>query len=183
MQIAEVVASNIKYIKAQILGTHQAPEFGLRVQVQHSDGTAILALVYQVEAESIEPNRQVEAYNMSRETLQREMPQVFELIRTYISAIVLTYHEYSVNICQIFSKLHNFTAPCNRATIQQLAGSFGYLRTILNSKDADVPIDELLVAVLENAKKAFDLPNDARNVLIQAGTHPQPATWRRSRKA
>jgi hypothetical protein len=177
-KVAEIVASNIKQFKAQVLYNEahsqtNVPAFGSWVMIPRPDGSAVLGLVFQVEAESVEPNRQVEAYNMSKEQLQREMPQVFELIRTYIQGLVLAFRDPQGKVRQTLpshpAELHDFVYPCDDETIRQLSEPFDYLRTLINSRDAGVPTDELLVAVLQNMKAAQETKTEAKKALIQAG--------------
>lgn len=173
MYIAEVVSAQIRSFKAQVLDNQEIPRFGAWVEVPQATGGRILGLVYQVTHESIEPNRQVEAYGKPREVLLREMPQIFELIRTYFEVTVLAYEDVAGRIRQTLpphpAELHAFVSLVSEQRIRGLDAPYDFLRALVAGREANLPTDDLLVAVLGNMAQAAQGKTEAKAKLLGAG--------------
>lgn len=171
--IAEVIASQTRMFTAQLLRDQTPPALGTWIKVERTDGILIWGVVYSIESASIEPSRQVEAFGKPREALMREMPQVFELIRTYVSVLILGYETPDGQIRQTLPphppELHDFVTRISDADVMRMQQPFDFLRTLMQSKDNGLPLDDLLVAMLRQYETYAPTPDLARRYLLAAG--------------
>ena len=134
--IAEVIESSTRHVVAEVARGRQAPTFGSWVEVPAQDGTVLYARVSHVETGSVEPGRRAMALGMDRATLQREMPQLQELIRTTNRALILAYREaprpgaQPARLRQTLpprpADLHDMVHPCHDATVCALGDHSAY---------------------------------------------------------
>lgn len=143
------------------------------MQVAHSNGTTLYGLVGHVAIESIEPNRRAVALGRTTDELRREMPHVLELLRTTFRAHVLAYQDARGRFRQTLppqpADIHAFVQPCSPETIQRLSAPYDYLRMLVNHPDATVPVDALIIALLQNLYVAYEKGLDGAEVLVEAG--------------
>lgn len=171
--LAEVIASNTRSFSAEVYRGQQAPAFGSWVCVQLQDSTALYGLVSHIEIDSIEPNRRAVALGKTTDELRREMPHVLELLRTTFRAQVLAYRTPRGHIRQTLpphpADIHAFVAPCDTDSIKRLRAPYDYLRTLVQNPDPAVPVDALIIAVLQNLYAAYDKGPDGTQVVVDAG--------------
>ncbi|MEM6783039.1 MAG: hypothetical protein AAF624_04815 [Bacteroidota bacterium] len=178
-RIAEVIESSTRHLVAEVARSERAPTFGSWVEVPAQDGTVLYALVSHVETGSVEPGRRAMALGMDRATLQREMPQLQELIRTTFRALILGYREpprpgqHEGRLHQTLpprpADLHDMVYPCNDATVCALGEPFDFLRSLARHPDPAVPADDLIVAVLRHLHRAYGQGTEAIAALRSAG--------------
>lgn len=171
--LAEVIASNTRSFSAEVYRGQQAPAFGAWVCVPATDGTLLYGLVSHIEIGSLEPNRRAIALGKTADELRREMPHVLELLRTTFRAQVLAYQASRGPIRQTLppqpADIHAFITPCDADTIKRLGAPYDYLRTLVQNPDPAVPVDALIIAVLQNLYIAHDKGPDGARMLIDAG--------------
>lgn len=171
--IAEVIESSTRQFTAEVYREAEAPAFGSWVHVASDDGPTLYALVSHVEHGSVEPNRQAVALGRSTEELQREMPQVMELLRTTFRAQVLAVEEADGTVRQTLpahpADVHDFVQPCTDEQVRALGAPYDFLRTLVDHPDPDVPVDELLVAVLREIREAHGASHGGDDEVVRAG--------------
>ncbi len=166
--IAEVIASNTVAFSAVIQNTFGEAlpvKFGELVKTETS-GMKIFGIISLIEHAPTEPNRKVAPHGKPKETLKKEMPQVFELLQTEVRALIIGY-ETKQGVVQsvppVPPDLHDFvylTHEDERKNFFSKTPSF--LRAILNARDASP--DELLVSFLRN-----HLAHISRPMLVSIG--------------
>ncbi len=184
LPIAEVIESSTRHVVAEVARTEDrsgagAPDFGAWVEIEVEDGTTLYGVVGHVETGSVEPGRRATALGMDRAELRREMPQVLELIRTTFRAQILAYREpprpggRPGDLHQTLpprpAALHDMVRVCTDAAVCALGAPFDYLRTLVRHPDADVPADDLLVAMLRRLNRAYGTGEEGQRALLDAG--------------
>lgn len=167
-RIGEVIAANTTSFAlalASEFGSELPVRFGSLVKTE-SNGLKILGVISMIERAPAEPNRKVAPHGKPKETLRREMPQVFELLQTECRALVVGYasaNALTQSLPPAPPDLHDFVYLATELEQDEFfAKSPAFLRIILNSHDA-MP-DELIVALLRN-----HLPRLPRPRLIDIG--------------
>ena len=163
--VGEVIESETTKFTAQARELNGAPSFGCLVQV---DGEPVtLGLVFNASTQSMEANRRPVAYGKTVEELRREQPQIFELLRTEFTALVVGYIQGGIAAHMIPPQpapIHGFVQRCSDAAIRQFTAGDDFVRTILGA--AGVPTDELLIATL---KQAIAAHSGAGDYLVRSG--------------
>jgi hypothetical protein len=178
--VAEIIESSTRHVVAEVLRGQAAPPFGSWVEVETADGTVLYALVAHAETGSVEPGRQAVALGRSRDDLRREMPHVFELIRTTFRAVVLGYWdgrsrtpEGAPRVHQTLpprpAALHDFVRCCAPEAVARLGAPYDFLRSLATFPDPAVPADDLLAAVLRGLRRAHGEGGPAEAVVLEAG--------------
>lgn len=171
--IAEVIASSTRQFTAEVYRGAEVPAFGTWVEVEHRNGTTLYALVSHVEHGSYETNRQPVALGKTKEELAREYPQIQELLRTTFRAQVLACAEADGTVRQTLPPhppdIHDFVHPCAPETVQRLGAPYDYIRTLVQSPDPAVPVDDLLVAALRQIRTAHGGDHGGEEALVEAG--------------
>ncbi len=169
--IGEVLESNTSMLKAQVPRDVEAPAFGSWIKVKQSRGIVIYGVVGMIEQGSIMRGRQTTALGKSEDELIREMPQVMELLRTSFMAVIMAYKDLNGTVRQTLSPgpaaIHGFIEACSPEDIRNIGMPFDFLRTLVNSSDTSVPIDDLIVATLREICGARE--EDAYQTLVEAG--------------
>jgi hypothetical protein len=110
----------------------------------------IFGIVSMIEHLPTESNRKVSPHGKTKAELRREMPQVFTLLQTEFSALVVGYTRnglVSPSLPLVPPDLHDFVYPASESDLKQFfKRQPAYIRLILNSYD--VMPDELIVAFL-----------------------------------
>jgi hypothetical protein len=157
--IAEVIESSTRQFTAEVYREVDPPAFGSWVRVPHDNGTTLFALVSHVEMNSYEPNRRTVALGKTNDELRREMPQVMELLRTTVRAQVLACTDAEGTVRQTLPPqppgIHDFVYPCSEEHVRQIGPPFDFIRTLVQQPDPAVPVDDLLVAVLQRIREAY----------------------------
>jgi hypothetical protein len=171
--IAEVIESSTRQFTAEVHRDANAPAFGTWVAVEHENGTVLYGLVSHVEHGSYETSRQPVALGKTKEELAQEYPQVQELLRTTFRAQVLACADAGGTIRQTLPPhppdIHDFVRPCPPEEVQGLGAPYDYMRTLVQSPDPAVPVDDLLVAVLQQVRTAHGGEHGSEDALVEAG--------------
>jgi hypothetical protein len=164
--IAEVIESSTTEFTAQTRELHGAPPFGAFVKV--GAPVTIMAMVYDISTGSAELNRRPVAYGKTEEELRLEQPQIFELLRTEIRALIVGYREPR-GVKQITPpqppRLHSFVNICAEAEVQEFTCGFDYFRTITGV--GGILADELLITAIQQTCQVHG--NLAHQFLIRSG--------------
>jgi hypothetical protein len=171
--IAEVIESSTRQFTAEVHRDADAPAFGTWVAVEHANGTVLYGLVSHVEHGSYETSRQPVALGKTKEELAAEYPQVQELLRTTFRAQVLACADAEGTIRQTLpphpADIHDFVRPCPPEEVQDLGAPYDYMRTLVQSPDPAVPVDDLLVAALRQVRTAHGGDHGNDDALVEAG--------------
>ena len=171
-RIAEVIASSTGSFSAEVYRDCEPPTFGSWVRVRHENGTEVFGLVSSVEIGSVDAHRRAVALGRSTEELRRELPHILELIRATFVAQTVAYRDPSGRIHQTRPpsppSLHAFVVACGAEEVCALGAPYDFLRTLARIQNPDVPVDDLLVAVLRGLYAAA---GDGRGVeeVVAAG--------------
>lgn len=171
--IGEIIASESKSFKAQVALGSDVPAFGEWVCVQHPDGSTTVGIVFSVQRESVEPGRQVEALGRTKEELEREMPHVFELIRTVFSCLVVGYQTKEGVFRQTIPphppELHAFVDLVEQTLIETIQPPYDFFRLLTGGTESGLPTDDLFVTILQKLSLTKILQRQRIEVLIEAG--------------
>ena len=148
---------------------------GLPVRPKHSKSlpNAVYALVCGSMTTSVEPSRRPSAFGLNEDDLRAQQPQIFELLRTEFTGLLIAYSEGEGKELRRHlppkpPRIHALVMPCSVIEVQALTEDLGFLRALLtfSSTLAGVPSDELVAACLRHARDAHG--ND-RGFLLMAG--------------
>lgn len=171
--IAEVIESSTRELVAEVYDGAEVPAFGSWVRVEPADGRVLYGLVSHVERSSLEPNRKAVAFGKTKDELQREMPQVMALLRTTFRAQVIAYEEADGTVRQTLpprpAGIHDFAYACSDDHVRRLGYPYDFLRTLVRHPDPSVPVDDLVVAVLDNVWRAHGGRHGGGDELVRAG--------------
>lgn len=174
-KVGEVISSNTTSFLAQcikeennLLTLPQAPYFGSFVRAEGEEiGFDIIAVVYEISSGSIDSVHRPTAMNLSRTELRNQQPQIFDLLKTDFSAIIIGYM-MNDRIYQTIPphppQIHDFVYSCSANEVKQITQKMDYLRILLNS--GTILCEELVEASIRNAYVARG--ND-RGYLIDVG--------------
>ena len=157
------------------------PAFGDWVRVETARGDEVFALVSHVEIGSYDSNRQAVALRMSEEERRREMPMVQELLRMTVRAQILACRPAADRSARRADDrvrqtlpphppdIHDFVFPCSKEQVTQIGEPYDFLRTLVQAPDPAVPVDDLLVATLQQVYRAHGGEHGGRPALVSAG--------------
>ena len=153
--LGEVIDSNTADFLAQSRELNGSPPFGSFVKVAAE--STVIGLVFNVSTHSIEPNRRTTAYGKTEEELRLEQPQIFELLATEFSSIIVG-HLDSFGAHPFLPpqppRIHSFVYPCGPDETRMFTTTSDYLRTVTNA--SRLPTDDLLIASVRSAWNAHD---------------------------
>ena len=148
--VAEVIESSTGDFLAECRELNGSPPFGSFVKV--TGLSPVIGLVFSVSTHSIEPNRRPTAYGKTEEELRMEQPQIFELLKTELRAIIVGYVDGTGShpfLPPQPPRIHSFVHPCDAEETRMFTAASDYLRTIVNTPR--LPTDDLLIASVRNA--------------------------------
>ncbi len=164
--IAEVIESSTTRFVAQTRELNGSPPFGAFVKVGASPTT--IAMICDIVTGSTELNRRPVAYGKTEEELREEQPQIFELLRTEITATVVGYaDEHGMKQCLPPQppRLHSFVHCCAPEEICEFTGRFDYFRALIGL--GGTLSDELLIAAVQQTCRCHG--DAARSWFVRAG--------------
>ncbi len=149
--IGEVIESHTTQFTCETAELHQAPAFGSFVQVDDLNGS-VIGVVFNTTTTSTDPSRKPVAYGQSEEELRRQQPQIFYLLRTYFSVLVVGHYnngQYHGYLPPAPARIHSFVRPCTPEQYTEVSQNVNYISTILASSCEAK--DELIAAVVRTA--------------------------------
>jgi hypothetical protein len=165
--MGEIVEASTTRLRAVAPRTFEAPAFGSFIKT--SDGSrTIFGVVSHVEHASIDPSRRAIPLGRSWEELEREQPQVRELLTTEFEAICVAFTEPDGTVCAFLPPLpprvHDFVEACTPQEIVELTDDLGFVRTL---GACGLPVvGELIAASIRAAAAHRD---DQHRYVIRAG--------------
>ncbi len=153
----------------------EAPRAAASPQRASGLPAAVYALVYGANTTSLEPNRRPSALGFEDEDeMRRQQPQIFELLRTEFSGLLVAYSEGMDSPLRRHlpprpPRIHSRVYPCTAEETRALSADLSFLRGVLLPSGgalAGVPSDELAAACLRQARAAH--PDDPE-FLLRAG--------------
>jgi hypothetical protein len=173
-RLGEIVEASTTRLRAVAPRTFEAPAFGSFVRT--SDGSrTTFGVVSHVEHASIDPSRRAIPLGRSWEELEREQPQVRELLTTEFEAICVAFAEEDAPVCAYLPPLpprvHDFVEACSPAEIVELTDDLGFVRTL---GACGLPVvGELIAAAIRAAAShrgaAAGSSEDQRAFVVRAG--------------
>jgi hypothetical protein len=177
---AEVVESSTRHVVAEVRRGAAPPPFGSWVAVEREDGSHLYGIVSHAETGAVEPGRRAVALGRDREEIRREMPHVFELVRTTFRALVLAHWDGRARdrdgrpvlrqtLPPLPADLHDPVVACDEEIVGRLAAPYDFLRTLARTPDPAVPADDLLAAVLRGLWRAHGRGEEGERAMLEAG--------------
>jgi len=147
--------------------TFSAPAFGSLVKT--SDGSrTTYGVIAHVEHASVDPSRRAIPLGRSWDELEREQPQVLDLLTTEFQAICVAFAEGAGSICPYLPpvppRVHDFVTACEPAEIVELTEDLSFIRTLAA---CGMPVAAELVAA--SIRGAASYRDDRRAFLVRAG--------------
>lgn len=138
--LGEVVESSTERVAAEAWELDGLPAFGSLVKVPDGD-LVHYGVVSFARTGSIDPGRRPVALGLTAEELRREQPQIFALLRSEFSFIVIGHREaggpYRGYAAPRPPRLHAFVFPCDGAEAVEVGGETGYVRRLLGEGGGD----------------------------------------------
>jgi len=170
LRIGEVIEASTMEFTAQSYELHQSPAFGALVRV--GDGMqGIYGFTFETRTSGIEPGRRPIARGqdeVDEEAIYRNNPQLSRLLRTEFRTLTVGYREVGVlhyGLPPHPPRVHSFVYLCPPQEVMEFTEMLDFLSLIAGAR-LDVPVDELLAAVVRGAARARG--ND-RAYLVRAG--------------
>jgi hypothetical protein len=166
-RLGEIVEASTTRLRAVAPRTFEAPSFGSFVKT--SDGSrTTYGVVAHVEHASIDPSRRAIPLGRSWDELEREQPQVLELLTTEFDAICVAFAEEGSGVRAYLPpvppRVHDFVEACGRDEIVELTEDLSFIRTL---GACGLPVvAELIAAAIRGAAASR---SDQRAFLVRAG--------------
>ncbi len=153
---AEIIESSLNGWLAQSWQWDRFPLFGSLISITQQKRT-LIGLVHHVKTGSMDPSRYPFAYQKTEEELRREQPQIFEFLKTTFSCIFLGYQENNrlfYTLAPEPAKIHGFVEQAESEICRHFFDNADYLHLLFGFAHQIDNLDELLLAMLSNAKKS-----------------------------
>jgi hypothetical protein len=166
-RLGEIVEASTTRLRAVAPQTFAAPAFGSFVKTSDQKRTTF-GVVAHVEHASIDPSRRAIPLGRSWDELEREQPQVLELLTTEFEAICVAFAELDEPVRAYLPpsppRVHDFVHACEPAEIIELTEDLTFIRTL---GACGLPVAAELVAAA--IRGAADHRADKRAFLVRAG--------------
>lgn len=168
-KIAEVVEASTTEFCAQCYELYGLPELGA-VVTTIAGAHQLYGVVYNATTAGIDPGRRAIARGKdeaSEEDIYRANPQLFSVLRSEFSALVVGHREESTvrhYLAPTPAHIHSFVYPCSLEEVRQFSQSYGFLSVLLTTR-LPIPREEVVGAALRRMSKAHD---DPRQFLVAA---------------
>jgi hypothetical protein len=129
---------------------------------------AIYAIVMDSRTGARESGRRPTAYGLDAETLRREQPQVFELLATEFSALVIGFiasGRFRGVLPPQPARLHDRVEPCSEDEVVRVSEDLAFVRGVIGHP-SPVAQDELVAAAIRSAAEPRA---DRADYLVRAG--------------
>jgi hypothetical protein len=166
-RLGEIVEASTTRLRAVAPRTFEAPAFGSFVRTTDGSRTTY-AVVALVEHASVDPSRKAMPLGRSWAELEREQPQVIDLLTTEFDAICVAFSEGDGHVRAYLPPLpprvHDFVTACERAEIIELTQDLTFIRTLAA---CGLPVAAELVAAA--IRGAAEQREDTHAFLVKAG--------------
>ena len=149
---AEIIESSLSTFLAQSWQWDAFPEFGSLVQIQQNE-TVIYGCVTQIKTGSMDPMRYPFPYKKTEKELLAEQPQIFEFLKTTFTVQVIGYQEAKKMYYVLPSKpckIHSFVQLAPLSMVHSVFSSPDFLHLLFTTGNHELPVDELLLAIIRN---------------------------------
>jgi hypothetical protein len=152
----QFVAQCIEMPRPQTTGTlPEPPPFASIVRATTTNSDHIYGVVFHVETGSLEANRPLSALGLTEEELQRDQPQIYELLTTRFTAALIGYQSESGTIHHYLPprppRPHSQVFLSTPEETRRLTEEVSFLRSLLMGNLGVISGDELVAALLRNA--------------------------------
>lgn len=165
--LGEIVEASTTRIRAVATQTFAPPAFGAFVKTSDDERTTY-GVVSHVEHSSIDPSRRAIPLGRRWEELEREQPQVRELLTTEFDAMCVAYAsdatEINAFLPPVPPRVHDFVELCEGPEVVELTADLSFIRTLAA---CGLPVAGELVAAA--VRGAAEHQADARAFLVRAG--------------
>lgn len=165
--LGEIVEASTTDLRAVATETFAPPAFGSFVATSDGERTTY-GVVAHVQHASVDPSRRAVPLGRTWDELEREQPQVRELLTTEFQAICFAYATTSGDINPYLPpvppRVHDFVHACTGAEITGLTSDLTFIRTL---GACGLPVAGELVAAAVRA--AADHHGDRHAYLVRAG--------------
>jgi hypothetical protein len=165
-RIGEIVEASTTQVKAVAPVPFEPPAFGSFVRCD-SGGRTTYAVVARVQHAPLDPSRRAVPLGLEWDELQREQPQILELIITEFDALIVAFAEPEGGIRPWLPpappRVHEFVHPASAEEVRELTEDLSFVRTLSAGPE---PVDELVAAAIREASMARKSP---RVFLVRAG--------------
>lgn len=156
--LGEVVESSTERVTAQAWELDGLPPFGSLVKVPDGD-LVHYGIVSFAQTGSTDPARRPVALGLTAEELRREQPQIFALLKSEFSFIVIGHRDEAAAAYRGFAaprppRLHAFVYPCTATEAAEVGAEAGYVRRLL----AEGGGDEVVAAAIRHFRDAAAAP-------------------------
>jgi hypothetical protein len=166
-RLGEIVEASTSAWRSVAPRTFSAPAFGSFVKTTDGSRTTY-GVVSHVEHSSVDPARKAIPLGRSWDELEREQPQVLDLLTTEFEAICVAFAEARGEIYPYLPPLpprvHDFVAACEPNEIVELTEDLSFVRTLAA---CGLPVAAELVAA--SIRDAASHRPDIRAFLVRAG--------------
>jgi hypothetical protein len=167
-RLGEIVEASTTRIRAVAPRTFSAPSFGSFVKTSDGSRTAY-GVVSHVEHASVDPSRKAIPLGRSWDELEREQPQVLDLLTTEFDAMCVAFADERGSSIRPYlppvpPRVHDFVTACEPAEIIELTEDLSFIRTLAAT---GLPVAAELVAAA--IRDAASHRTDVRAFLVRAG--------------
>src|SRR2546423_15572533 len=145
--VGEVVEASTTQFSAQCVTLHEPPPLGCFVKIESGKQSAsdpfaksripdnaVFGLVYQAATRSLDPNRRAAAYGLEEDDLRREQPQVYELLVSEFTCLVVGHSRVGQHYSYLPPRppgIHSRVWMCDDSETAAVSEGFGFVRTVL----------------------------------------------------
>ncbi len=168
-RLGEIVEASTSDWRSVAPRTFSAPAFGSFVKTTDGSRTTY-GVVSHVEHASVDPSRKAIPLGRSWDELEREQPQVLDLLTTEFQAICVAFAEAEGEgeiypyLPPLPPRVHDFVEACEPAEIVELTEDLSFVRTLAA---CGLPVAAELVAA--SIRSAASHRADLRAFLVRAG--------------
>lgn len=147
----EIIESSLTHWKVQCWQWDVMPAFGSLVVITQGSST-IYGIVTHIQTGSNDPGRVPFAYQKTEEELHREQPQIFALLQTTVTCMIVGYEDEHTLLYQLPpypTKIHAFV---QQATPDQLRAFYArptFLPMLANQSSLFVSIEDVLLTIIK----------------------------------
>jgi hypothetical protein len=165
--LGEIVEASTTDLRAVATQTFASPAFGSFVRTSDGDRTTY-GVVAHVQHATVDPSRRAVPLGRTWEELEREQPQVRELLTTEFQAICFAYAQpdegINAYLPPVPPRVHDFVHACDPAEIVELTSDLTFVRTL---GACGLPVAGELIAAAVRA--AAEEHADRHVFLVRAG--------------
>ena len=145
-----MIESSLTHFKAQSWERSCVPPFGSLVVIEQTS-FVFYALVHQSFTGTDGAIYAVQAYGKTEQELKREQPQIFELLKTTFTALIIAYKQdnnIKYTCAPVPAQMHAFVREATDEEYTLFAHDHEYL-SVLFGQAQHINIDELILAFLD----------------------------------